>query len=162
LSKLEGEMYARLCAEEGGPRVTVLRYSGVFGQGQRAGAIPTFIARCARNEPLTLHAGGRPSSDYVWVEDVARANLLAMNRGGGESFAVFNIGSGIETTVATVAELIRELSGSSSEIHRSEDASPRDFRFAYDIARARGGLAFAPTALETALSECVRTMRPQA
>jgi UDP-glucose 4-epimerase len=162
LSKVEGEMYARLYAEEeGGPRVTVLRYSGVFGEGQKAGAVPTFIARCARSEPLTLHAGGRPSSDYVWVEDVARANLLALSRQGGGPFAVFNIGSGVETSVATLAELIRELSASRSEIHRSDEASVRDFRFAYDISRARTDLCFAPTPLGVALKACVLTMAPK-
>jgi UDP-glucose 4-epimerase len=158
ISKLEGEMYARLCAEEGGPRATVLRYSGVFGQGQKSGAIPTFIARCARDEPLTLHAGGRPSSDYVWVRDVARANVLALARTGGEPFAVYNIGGGVEVTVATLAELIRGLSASRSEIHRSEGASARDFRFAYDVSRARDGIGFVATRLEEALGECVREM----
>ncbi len=158
ISKLEGEMYARLCAEEGGPRATVLRYSGIFGPGQKSGAIPTFIARCARNEPLTLHAGGRPSSDYVWARDVARSNLLALARTGGEPFAVYNVGGGVEVTVAELAELIRRLSGSKSEIHRSDGASARDFRFAYDVSRARDGIGFVATPLEEALRECVNEM----
>jgi UDP-glucose 4-epimerase len=162
ISKLEGEMYARLCAEEGGPRVSVLRYSGVFGPGQRSGAIPTFLARCARNEALTLHAGGRPSSDYVWVKDVARANLLALECAGRDPFAVYNIGGGVEVTVAELAELIRALSGSRSEIHRSEAGSARDFRFAYDVSQAREGMGFVATTLDGALREWLAEMQTDA
>jgi UDP-glucose 4-epimerase len=161
VSKLEGEMYARLAAEEGALRVTVLRYSGVFGEGQKSGAVPTFIARCARDEPLTLHAGGRPSSDYVWVKDVARANLLAMVRNEGEAFAVYNVGGGVETSVATLAEIIRSASDSRSEIRPSPDASLRDFRFAYDIERAKNELGYQPTDLKGAIAECVRVMAPR-
>jgi UDP-glucose 4-epimerase len=156
VSKLEGEMYARLYAEDGGFRATVLRYSGVFGPGQKSGAIPTFIARCARDEPLTLHAGGRPSSDYVWVRDVARANLLALARSTGDPFAVYNIGGGAEVTVAELAELIRELSGSRSEIHKSDGASARDFRFAYDVSQAREGIGFVATGMAESVGEWVR------
>ncbi len=162
VSKLEGELYARLFARTGGPAVTVLRYSGVFGQGQRGGAIPTFITRCARDEPITLHAGGRPSSDYVWVEDVARANLLAVEAAGRSgSFSFYNIGSGVEVSVARLAHMIRDLAHSHSEIRVSEEASLRDFRFGYDVSRARVELGYTPVPLEEALSECVRTMAPR-
>jgi UDP-glucose 4-epimerase len=156
LSKLEGELYGRLYAVPDGLRATALRYSGVFGLGQRAGAIPTFITRCQRNEPLSLHAGGRPSSDYVWVDDVAQANLLALTRNSGPPFAVYNIGSGVETSVATLAELIRRLCDSRSEIRREDTASPRDFRFAYNVTRARAELGYSPTPLEDALRAYIR------
>jgi UDP-glucose 4-epimerase len=155
LSKLEGELYGRLYAVDG-PRVTALRYSGVFGLGQRAGAVPTFITRCQRNEPLSLHAGGRPSSDYVWVDDVAQANLLALARSNAPSFAAYNIGGGVETSVATLAELVRQLCDSRSEIRRDETASLRDFRFAYDVTAARADLGYSPTPLKDALLAYIR------
>lgn len=155
LSKLEGELYGRFYAADG-LAVTALRYSGVFGPGQRGGAIPTFITRCQRNEPLSLHARGRPSSDYVWVEDVAQANLLALARQPAVGFAAYNIGAGVELSVAALAETIRGLCDSRSEIRLEETGSARDFRFAYDVTQAKTELGYAPTPIETALRAFIR------
>jgi UDP-glucose 4-epimerase len=155
LSKLEGELYGRFYATDGFA-VTALRYSGVFGPGQRGGAIPTFITRCQRGEPLSLHALGRPSSDYVWVDDVAQANLLALARKGSPPFAAYNIGGGAETSVAALAEMIRGLCESRSEIRLEETGSARDFRFAYDLTQAKTDLGYAPTPLDAALRTFIR------
>jgi UDP-glucose 4-epimerase len=155
LSKIQAELTARYYAQSGLETI-VLRYSGIFGAGQRSGAVPAFIARCLQNAHLTLNAGGRPSSDFVWVRDVVQANLLALQYSQNRNFEVMNIGSGTELTVCQLAEMIRDLCGSSSAIRTVEDSSPRDFRFSYDIARAREILGYVPTTLETALLECIR------
>jgi UDP-glucose 4-epimerase len=155
LSKIQAELTSRYYAESG-IETTVLRYSGIFGAGQRSGAVPAFIARCLQNAPLTLNAGGRPSSDFVWVRDVVQANLLALQYSQTHNFEVMNIGSGVELTVGQLAGMIRDLCGSRSAIETVENSSPRDFRFSYDIARARERLGFVPTPMEAALKECIR------
>jgi UDP-glucose 4-epimerase len=155
LSKIQAELTGR-CYAESGLETTVLRYSGIFGAGQRSGAVPAFIERCLQNAPLTLNAGGRPSSDFVWVQDVVQANLLALQYPQGQNFEVMNIGSGVELTVGQLAGMIRDLCGSHSAIEAVEDPSPRDFRFAYDIGRARERLGFVPTPMEASLKECIR------
>ena len=155
LSKLEGEGYGRLYSARSAMRVTVLRYSGIYGKGQQRGAIPAFIGRCAANEPLILHADGRQSSDFVWVEDAARANLLALEADHLPRFAVFNIGSGIEITIAELANRIRELCGSSSELRPTGQSCGRDFRFVFDIEKARKTLGYLPTAQDQALARCL-------
>jgi UDP-glucose 4-epimerase len=155
LSKIQAELTG-LCYAESGLETTVLRYSGIFGAGQRSGAVPAFIARCLQNEPLTLNAGGRPSSDFVWVQDVVQANLLALQYSQSQNFEVMNIGSGVELTVGQLAGMIRDLCGSRSAIEAVEDQSPRDFRFSYDIGRARERLGFVPTPMDAALKECIR------
>lgn len=156
ISKLEGELYGKLYADSSELSVTVLRYSGIYGQGRKSGAVPAFIARCLRNEPIMLHSGGRPSSDHVWVEDVVQANLLAIQLTTPPAFQVFNIGSGVELSVGALAEMIRHLCNSGSEIHLSDEASPRDFRFIYNISKAREILGFCPTDLEVALQRCIQ------
>ncbi|MBI2819043.1 MAG: NAD-dependent epimerase/dehydratase family protein [Acidobacteria bacterium] len=158
LSKIQAELTGR-CYAESGLETTVLRYSGIFGAGQRSGAVPVFIGRCLQNAPMTLHAGGRSSSDFVWVQDVVQANLLALHYSQRHNFQVINIGSGVELTVSQLACMIRELCGSRSVIEAVEDRSPRDFRFAYDIGRARGQLGFVPTPMDAALKECIRQKR---
>jgi UDP-glucose 4-epimerase len=155
LSKIQAELTGR-CYAESGLETTVLRYSGIFGAGQRSGAVPAFIGRCLENAPLTLTAGGRPSSDFVWVRDVVQANLLALQYSQSRNFEVINIGSGVELTVGQLAGIIRDLCGSRSAIEVAEDYSPRDFRFSYDISRARELLGFAPTPMDAALKECIR------
>ena len=161
LSKIQGEYVGRLYAESG-LQTTVLRYSGIFGTGQHFGAVPTFIARCLRNDPVVLNAGGRPSSDFVWVEDVVQANLRALQYDQPRSFEVLNIGSGVELTVAQLASMIRDLCGSRSTIQLSDDQSPRDFRFSYDISRAQEQLGYAPTPIPTALETCINPkLHPQ-
>lgn len=155
LSKIQAELIGQYYAGSG-IETTVLRYSGIFGEGQRSGAVPAFIERCLQNAPLKLNAGGRPSSDFVWVRDVVQANLLALQYSQRTNFEVMNIGSGVELTVGQLAAMTRDLCGSRSIIETSEESSPRDFRFSYDISRARERLGFVPTPMETALLECIR------
>jgi UDP-glucose 4-epimerase len=155
LSKIQAELIGR-CYAESGLQTTVLRYSGIFGAGQRSGAVSAFIAQCLQDAPLTLNAGGRPSSDFVWVQDVVQANLLALQYAQNSNFEVMNIGSGVELSVAQLAAMIRNLCASQSAIEVIDDSSPRDFRFAYDIGRARKRLGFIPTPMDAALRECIR------
>jgi UDP-glucose 4-epimerase len=155
LSKIQAELIGR-CYAESGLETTVLRYSGIFGAGQRSGAVPAFIARCLQDAPLTLNAGGRPSSDFVWVQDVVQANLLALQYSQNSNFEVMNIGSGVEFSVGQLASMIRDLCQSQSVIEAVDDGSPRDFRFSYDIGRAQERLGFIPTPMDAALKECIR------
>lgn len=155
LSKIQAELIGR-CYAESGLETTVLRYSGIFGAGQRSGAVPAFIARCLQDAPLTLNAGGRPSSDFVWVQDVVQANLLALQYSQKSSFEVMNIGSEVELTIGQLAGMIHDLCQSRSVIETVDDCSPRDFRFSYNIGRARERLGFIPTPMNAALKECIR------
>jgi UDP-glucose 4-epimerase len=155
LSKIQAELVGRHYAEFG-IETTVLRYSGIFGAGQRSGAVPAFISRCLQDAPLTLNAGGRPSSDFVWVQDVVQANLRALQYLHRTHFEVMNIGSGVELTVGQLAEMIRGLCKSRSAIEIVDNSSPRDFRFSYNIGRAREHLGFIPTPMDEALKQCIR------
>ena len=153
-SKLAGEVLAQQAA--GAMRVTILRFSGIYGRGQKAGAIPAFISRCLRHEPLTLHAGGEPSSDFVWVEDAAQAHLLTLKLTGETNYQVFNIGSGEEFSVKRLAETIRDLTHAESPVILDTAASFRAFRFAYNIGQARAVLGYEPTAPEVSLSHYIK------
>ncbi len=158
LSKIQAELTGRYFAESG-LETTVLRYSGIFGEGQRSGAVPAFVTRCLQDAPLKLNACGRPSSDFVWVPDVVQANLLAVEYSQDQKFEVMNIGSGLELSVLQLAEKIRDLCSSHSLIEPVEGPSPRNFRFAYDIGKARTKLGFTPTPMEAALGECIKQKR---
>lgn len=111
LQKLVGEYYCRLFAELYELKTVSLRYFNVYGlrastDGPYALVIGRFLEQRAQGEPMTIVPDGTQSRDFTHVEDVVRANLLAMdssNVGRGE---VVNIGGGKEHTVLEVARLV--------------------------------------------------------
>jgi nucleoside-diphosphate-sugar epimerase len=101
-----------------GMAVTSLRYFNVYGPGQPSGplgaVIPRFIKALQRGCPLPMEGSGRQGRDFVHVHDVARANLGALNAPSG----IFNIGTGVLTTVVALAEQISSLAGVPIRIQR--------------------------------------------
>jgi UDP-glucose 4-epimerase len=99
IHKLAGEHYVRFYNRQHGLAFTILRYSNVYGPRQdpagEAGVVSIFVRSLLAGETPTLNAFPEDpdgmSRDYVFVGDVARANLLALDRGSGEAV---NIGSG--------------------------------------------------------------------
>src|SRR5207247_4039051 len=98
VSKRAGELYAFFYQAEYQLAFMALRYANVYGPRQdphgEAGVVAIFTGRMLRAEPVTVNGDGKQTRDYVYVGDVARANLLAL-----ESTATgpFNIATGIET-----------------------------------------------------------------
>ena len=80
-SKLAGEHYARMLGALNGFDAVSMRYSNVFGPRQdpksEAGVVSIFVSRLLEKRPLTIFGDGTQTRDYVFVRDVARANLLA-------------------------------------------------------------------------------------
>lgn len=111
LQKLIGEHYARLFSELYNLETVSLRYFNVYGRfmdpnGAYALVIGKFLKQRKNGEPMTICGDGEYYRDYTHVEDVARANLLAMeskNVGKGE---VINIGNGHPYSVNDLVKLI--------------------------------------------------------
>jgi UDP-glucose 4-epimerase len=111
VAKLAGERYLYYYHHEHGFDVCCLRYANVYGERQNphgeAGVVAIFLDRLLAGEPVTVNGDGLQTRDYVHVSDVVRANLAAAHGGnGGGGFAVYNVGTGIETSVV---DLYREL-----------------------------------------------------
>ena len=107
VSKLGGENYCNAFYESYGLPVAVVRYSNVFGEGQRpdnpyCGVVSKFFAAAMAGDPLQIHGDGEQTRDYTYVDDAVAATLMAAihPRAEGE---VFNIGTGIETSVNALA-----------------------------------------------------------
>jgi UDP-glucose 4-epimerase len=103
LSKYVAEQYVWLYAKLYNLKATVLRYSNVFGPRQdphgEAGVCAIFADRMLRDQSLTIFGDGTPTRDYVFVKDVADANLAALKKGTGQAF---NIATGKETSTKQV------------------------------------------------------------
>ena len=161
VSKLTGERYAWAVGRLGGLEVNSLRYFNVYGRGQRynpyANVVPIFTERLLAGQPPTIYGDGEQTRDFVDVADVVQANLLAATSAtAGE---VFNIGSGVATTVNRVAGMLAEIVGVPARL-RPVSAPPRGGEVRHsvaDIGRARSVLGYVPVVgLADGLREFVR------
>lgn len=113
LTKLTGESYCAFFERIYGLPTICLRYFNVYGPGQDADSacaavIPKFISVVLQEQPLTVYGNGEQTRDFVFVEDVVRANILAA---GGEAGGVYNVASGTGTSIKGLIEAIFSLSG---------------------------------------------------
>jgi UDP-glucose 4-epimerase len=92
LSKLSAESYIRLFHRLYGLPFTILRYANVYGPRQsvkgEGGVVALFLSQLLMEQPLYIHGNGEQSRDFVYVKDIVRANLAAMNSGHQETIQV--------------------------------------------------------------------------
>ncbi len=110
-SKLAGEEYLATYNRLYGTQHTALRYGNVFGPRQdphgEAGVVAIFLGLLARGEAPHIFGDGTQQRDYVYVGDVAAVTVAALERPAG----VFNVGTGIATSVLELFEACRRASG---------------------------------------------------
>jgi nucleoside-diphosphate-sugar epimerase len=118
-SKYEGERHCRSFTDEGRLATVSLRYFNVFGpyqdpRSEYTPAVPAFIEKAIRNEPITIFGDGRQTRDFIYVKDVVAANAFFALK--SEATGVFNIACGRQITITDLALTIRNLAKSSSAI----------------------------------------------
>ena len=123
IAKLSVERYLDFFSKEYGLEYVSLRYSNVYGPRQdpygEAGVVAIFTNRMLKGEKVTIFGDGEYVRDYVYVDDVVRANILAMEKGKN---VVLNIGTGRGTTVNELFKMLKSITGYSDE---PEYAPPR-------------------------------------
>ena len=144
-TKLENDKMAEKYAKNG-LKVIGLRYFNVFGPGQSkeyAGVIKLFLERIQQGSSPLINGDGLQVRDFVYVDDVVNANMLAMESNIDGKF--FNIGTGITISVLDLANMIIKFSGLKLKpIHRL--AVPGDVRATQaDITKAKTMLKWKPT-----------------
>src|SRR5262245_12610132 len=111
ISKWASEQYLRFFTREHGMKTVALRYSNVYGPRQNphgeAGVVAIFAKKMLAGEAVVINGDGRYLRDYVYAADVARANVLALERELTEPFTAFNIGTAVATDVNQLAEQMR-------------------------------------------------------
>ncbi|MGH3131928.1 MAG: NAD-dependent epimerase/dehydratase family protein, partial [Gaiellaceae bacterium] len=114
-SKLAGEEYLATWNRLHGARHVVLRLANVFGPRQQAklegGVVAIFMERLAAGDGVQIFGDGTQTRDFVYVEDVAKAMLAAVGHQGG----VFNVGTGVETSVNDLYGACRAVAGARGE-----------------------------------------------
>lgn len=163
LSKLVAEKYVRLYADLYDLSAISLRYFNVYGPGQIEGdysaVIGVFLKQAMAGDSITVEGNGSQTRDFVHVMDIARANLLAA---GSEVTGVINVGTGESVSILELAEIIREIVVSDSDIvHTSRRPGDID-RSCADVSRLESTLGLKRfRALEEGLSEVVERFRSE-
>lgn len=119
-SKFTGENYCFAYHETFNVPVSVVRYSNVYGVRQNpynayCGVISKFFDAALRGKPIQIHGDGEQTRDFTYVSDSVDATILAALSPKAEG-QVFNVGSGKETAINQLAEMINTLCGNRSEI----------------------------------------------
>jgi dTDP-L-rhamnose 4-epimerase len=148
-TKLANETLGRIFSDAYGASVVALRFQNVYGERQSlrnpyTGILSIFSNRMRNDLPINIFEDGQESRDFVHVSDVVRAITLALEQ-SLEGFHTVNVGSGVPTSVLEVAELLRDLLNSRSELTVTGDFRAGDIRHCYaDLTRARTVLGFQP------------------
>lgn len=145
VAKLAGERYLYCYRQVHGLEYVALRYANVYGPRQdpagEAGVVAIFSGRIAGGEPLTVYGDGRQTRDYVYVGDVAAANLLltdlSLPSSPESDDVAFNVGTGVETTVLELAGVLMERADRRVEIQHAPARPGELERSALDAGRLR-------------------------
>ncbi len=125
-TKLDGECLCKEFSDAGRLQTVCLRYFNVFGprqnpRSQYAAAIPVFIECALKNEPLVVFGDGTQTRDFIYVSDIAAANVFFAAQ--SPATGVFNVACGQRITIDALASAICRLTHSKSEIiHAPERA----------------------------------------
>jgi len=159
VSKLTAESYCSVFSKISPVQSVCLRYFNVYGPRQNpasdyAAVIPRFITRILDNASPTIYGDGKQTRDFIYVKDVARANISAME---SHVQGTFNIASGMRISIHELALLIAEISGKHiSPVHERERAG--DILDSYaDITLAEKTFGFRPAySLKQGLKETMQ------
>jgi UDP-glucose 4-epimerase len=163
IAKLATEHYLEFYRVEYGINFTALRYANVYGPRQdphgEAGVVAIFCGRLLAGQPCAIYGDGGQTRDYVYVGDVVRANLAALDAAPAGSF---NVGTGVETDVNRLYSMVAALAGSDAAPLHAPARPGEQRRSVIDAGRARRELGWEPrTSLAEGLRETLEYFRCQ-
>jgi dTDP-glucose 4,6-dehydratase len=161
VSELAAESYARAFHKAYGLETVCLRYFNVYGPRQSyspyTGAITIFMNQLLKGEPITIFGDGEQTRDFVYVEDVASANMLALTRkeAVGE---VFNIATGAATSVNVLVKTLMKIVDRAIEKPVHAKPKPGEIRYSCaSIDKAKGILGYKPVfSIKNGLEQLVK------
>jgi UDP-glucose 4-epimerase len=144
-SKLAAESYLRTFHALHGLSYATLRYANVYGPRQdphgEAGVVAIFTQRLLSGEIARINGDGRQTRDFVYVADVADANARAL---ASTATGPFNVGTGRETDINTIFQLLKELTGSDQLAQHGPPLRGEQQRSVVDSRRIREAMGWEP------------------
>ena len=141
VAKLACEYALRVCSPTS--TVSILRYGRIYGPGESGShAIPTLIRAALTGEAPEVVGDGSDEHDYVHIADAVAATMSALTK---RADGVYNVGTGIGTTMIELASLVVWLTGcSAAPVRRAADRASTRGSLVLDTSRAHSDLAFEP------------------
>ena len=137
MAKRYNEIYLASLFEEKGIHSSAIRFFNVYGLRQdNRMVIPRFFEQAMNNDPITVYGTGNQTRDFTNVKDAVKAAILLSEKVNG--MEVFNVANERESTIGQLADIIKEMTGSSSEIHHID--APKK-RYDYEVGRRNGSSA---------------------
>jgi len=154
LSKLVGEKYLRWFNRTYGLSYSIIRPANIYGPRQdplgEAGVISIFLGKIHENQPVEIFGDGFDTRDYVFVKDIAKMCLLAMN---SENNDTYNAGTTIRTSLLELISIIEEET-TTTTLKKFGPPRPGDVKhISLDIEKAKNALSWIP---QTHLNEGIR------
>jgi UDP-glucose 4-epimerase len=145
-SKLAAEVYLRTFHAMHGLSYAALRYANVYGPRQdphgEAGVVAIFTQRLLSGEKARINGDGKQTRDFVYVGDVAEANSRALV---SDAVGSFNVGTGIETDISTIFQLLKRLTGSNQPEEHGPPMPGEQRRSVVDARKIEKALGWKPT-----------------
>lgn len=137
MAKRYNEIYLASLFEEKGIHSSAIRFFNVYGLRQdNRMVIPRFFEQAMNNDPITVYGTGNQTRDFTNVKDAVKATILLSEKVNG--MEIFNVANERESTIGELADIIKEMTGSSSEIHHID--APKK-RYDYEVGRRYGSSA---------------------
>lgn len=155
ITKLTTEKYLYYYFRQYGLNYIALRYGNIFGPRQNphgeAGVVAIFCNRLLANSQAVIYGDGEQTRDYTYVKDVVRANVAALE---SDAVGVYNVGTGVETSVNQLFRILRDLAGSSMPEKHDVGRPGEQARSVLDGTLSQRVLGFMPEySIETGLAE---------
>ena len=145
IAKLSVEQYLEYYFQVWDLERIILRYGNVYGPRQdpqgEAGVISIFCNNILKGDPCIVFGDGSKTRDYVSVHDIASANLLALN----SSANIYNLGTGLETSVNQLIDLLQKVANQKISIIYDQDRKGEIERIALFSRQARELLGWETT-----------------
>jgi UDP-glucose 4-epimerase len=163
-SKAAFEHYLPLYHTHYGVSFTVLRYANVYGPRQdplgEAGVVAIFTGQMLRGEQAVINGSGEQERDFVYVGDVADANILALDRGEGD---IYNIGTGVGTSINEIFAQLKAVTDYQKPAVHGPAKAGEVFKVYLNADKAASELGWTPhSGLEKGLRLTVDYFRTQA
>lgn len=146
LTKVTAEKYIQMYHDVFGLSYAILRYSNVYGERQgshgEGGVVYVFSKALAQGRDLTIYGDGEQSRDFIYVKDVARANIKAMD--ASVPSGIYNVSTAIETTINALKEILLYFSRVPVQVSYAESRSGDIYRSALDNTAAKQVLQWKP------------------
>ena len=136
ITKRSLEHYLHYYTTEYGLLTVSLRYSNVYGPRQNsegeAGVVAIFCEKLLKGETCIINGDGKQTRDYIYVDDVVKANMKAL---GAKTSDIYNVGTGVETDVNQLYRYLKELTDSDAEPEHAEEKPGEQQRSVVDASR---------------------------